>query len=60
VLEIDANPCPRLKPAAHPVDEHIGRFEMRRRVRMLRFPSFQSRTCIRFVLGPSNLDQRAS
>ena len=43
VLQVDADARPGLEAAAHRVDEHVGRLEVRRRLGMPRLPALEAR-----------------
>ena len=58
VLQVDADARPRVKTAAHRVDEHIGGLEMCARFRMARPPAIESRKRVLFPARPRNLDER--
>ena len=58
MLEIDADPRPGAVAPAHGVDQHVGRLQMRRSLRMSRFPAFHSRQRVLFAASASDLDQR--
>jgi hypothetical protein len=58
MLQIDSDPRPCLKAAAHGVDEDIGWLQMRHCLGMPALPSFESCQGIRFLACPSDFDQR--
>jgi hypothetical protein len=58
VLQVDSHARPGRRSAAHCVDEHVRRPEMRRGLGVTRFPPFESGECIGFSQRPRNLDQR--
>ena len=58
VLQVHADPRPRVKPAAHRIDEHVGRREVRGRVGMARLPALEPGERIFFLLRTPDLDQR--
>ena len=58
VLQIDADARPRVKASAHRVDEHVGRFEVRRGIRMSRAPALEPRKRSFFFLRAADFNQR--
>ena len=58
VLQVDANPRPGLKTAAHRVHEHVSGFEMCARIRMARLPAFETCERVRFLARAADFDQR--
>jgi hypothetical protein len=60
ILQVDAYARPRVKSAAHRIDEDVGGREMSGRVRMTRLPALEARERILFPSCASNLDERPS
>jgi hypothetical protein len=58
VLEIDADPRPRRKPAAHAIDQHVSGLKVGGDIGMPRFPSLQPLERICLMPGASDLDER--
>ena len=58
VLQVHADARPGVKPAAHRVDQHVGRFEVRGRVGMARFPAGEPGERILLLLRAGDLDER--
>ena len=58
VLQVHADARPGMKPAAHGVDEHIGRSQMRCRFGMPGAPPVEPRERGVFAVRPADFDQR--
>src|SRR4051812_42290949 len=58
VLEIDANAIPRGRPAAHLIDQHVGRLEQLGDFRILLFPCGQAGQRFLLVLSLADFNQR--
>ena len=58
VLEIDADARPGVEAAAHRIDEHVSRFQVRRRFRVTHPPPLDARERVVFLLRARNFDQR--
>jgi hypothetical protein len=58
VLQVDPDPRPRVEPAAHRVDQHVRRLQVRGSLRVTRLPSCKTGERILFLLRTRDLDQR--
>ena len=58
VLQVQADPRPGVEAPAHRVDEHVGRLQMRRRIRVAQLPSFQAGKRVFLAARAGDLDQR--
>ena len=58
VLQVHADARPGGEAAAHRVDQHVGRLEMRRRLGMARLPALEPGERILLALRAADLDQR--
>ena len=58
VLQVHADARPGAVAAAFPVDEDVGRLEMRHGIGMPRLPALQSGERVGLVAGAADVDQR--
>src|SRR5215470_5666722 len=58
MLQVHADPCPGAEPAAHGIDEHVGRLQMRSRFLVAFFPALETGERCILVRRPANFDQR--
>jgi hypothetical protein len=56
VLQIDPHACPRGRSSAHRINEHVGRLEVRGRIRVTRLPAGEAFQRIFLSGGSPNFD----
>jgi len=57
-LEVDPNPIPRRRTAAHLIHQHIGRLQVLRHARVLFLPFCESDERFLLILASADLDER--